>query len=338
MTIKDIAQIAGVGISTVSRALNDYPGINEATKEKILQIVEKYHYFPNGNAKILKQTSTNNVSIVVKGIANPFFEGIIEQIQHDLEQSGFNALLTFIDECDDEIKEAMRLYSEKKPEGIIFLGGTSDRFLKELDYFPIPCVVSTVYVKFPKGGNKSCICVDDKAATEKAMDYLISMGHRQIAILGGKRHNLDGIDLRYEGAVASLKRNGITFDERYYVESKFSLNDAYQMTSLFLVPDSTITALFAMSDIMAIGAAKAITDAGLQVPDDISIIGYDGIDMSYFYNPSLTTIRQPAKEIASRSVEILTERIHDKSSKNEYSNLVLLGTQLVEGNSVKRMN
>jgi LacI family transcriptional regulator len=334
LTIKDIARLAGVGVSTVSRALNNYPDVNEETKLKILEIVEKYNYFPNANAKNLKQSVTNNVSIVVKGTANPFFEVIIEQMQHDLERRGYNALVNYIDERSDEIKEATQLYNEKKLEGIIFLGGTAGRFAKELSKFLIPCVVSTVFVPLPEDGNKACVCVDDKAAAAMAIDYLISLGHTNIAMIGGERGNNDGIDLRYEGAIESFRKKGLTFDDKYYIESKFSLDEAYKAMSELLVPNTPITAVFAMSDIMAIGAAKAVTDAGLSVPGDISIIGYDGIDMSYFYNPSLATIKQPAKEIAKESVDILVNNINGDEVK---SNLILLSTQFVKGNSVKQL-
>ena len=334
MTIKDIAKLAGVGVSTVSRALNNYQDVNEGTKRRIMDIVAACNYSPNVNAKNLKQSLTNNISIVVKGTANPFFEAIIEQMQYELGKNRFNALVNYIDERSDEIKQASRLYYEKKLEGIIFLGGIAGRFAEELPKFQIPCVVSTVFVSLPDQGNKACVCVDDKAAAAKAMDYLISMGHKKIAIIGSERGNCDGIDLRFEGAVESLHRHGLSFDEHYYAASKFSMREAYQAMSKLLVPDFPFTAVFAMSDSMAIGAAKAITDSGLHIPDDVSVIGFDGIEMAYFYNPSLATIKQPTKEIARRSVEVLTSNI---SGSGEQPNTILLGTQLVKGNSVKKV-
>jgi len=334
LTIKDIAQLAGVGVSTVSRALNNYPDVNEETKQKILAIVEKYNYSPNQNAKILKQNATNNVSIVVKGSANPFFEVIIERMQQDLEKHGYNALVNYIDERSDVISEASKLNVEKKLEGIIFLGGTAGRFEKELTKFRIPCVVSTVYVPLPPDCNKACVCVDDRAAAAMAMDYLVENGHRHIAIIGGERGNRDGIDLRFEGAMESLRKHGIEFDERFYAESKFSLSDAYSAMSRLLFPGTPITAVLAMSDIMAIGAAKAITDSGLKIPDDISIIGYDGIDMAYFYNPTLATIKQPANELARISVDILIRLINGEKIE---SNQIQLETEMIKGCSVKRI-
>lgn len=332
LTIKDIAKMAGVGVSTVSRALNNHPDVNDETKQKILEIVEKYNYSPNANAKILKQSVTNNIGIVVRGSANPFFEVIVERMQQALKKKGYNALVTYIDELSNEIKEAAQLNNEKKLEGIIFLGGTASRFEAGLSKFRIPCVVSTSYVSFPEKGNKACVCVDDRAAAWKAMEYLICQGHKHIAMIGGKRGNHDGIDLRFQGAVECMRAHGLSFDERYYIESKFSLDGAYKGMSALFVPGLPITAVFAMSDIMAIGAAKAITDTGLKIPEDISIIGFDGIDISYFYNPSLATVKQPAKEIAVKSVEILLNNINgDELSPKE----VLLETQLLKGNSVR---
>lgn len=332
-TIKDIAKLAGVGVSTVSRALNNHPDINGKTKDKIMEIVEKYNYSPNENAKHLKLSVTNNVSIVVKGTSNPFFESIVENMQYDLEKKGYNALVSYIDEHGDEIRTAMKLYTEKKLEGIIFLGGSSKKFNTELSKFHIPCVVSTVFVPELPPDGKACVSVDDKAAAHKALDYLISSGHRNIGIIGGKR-GYTNTDLRYQGAIESFAANGLVFDHNHYVVSKFSLESSYRAMTELLQKDATITAVFAMSDTMAIGAAKAITDAGLSIPEDISIIGFDGIEISRFYNPSLATIQQPAKEIAKISVKVLIENITGECETNQ----VLLDTQLIKGSSVKKID
>jgi LacI family transcriptional regulator len=331
-TIKDIAKLAGVGVSTVSRALNNHPDINKKTKDKIMEIIEECNYSPNENAKHLKLSFTNNISIIVKGTANPFFENIVEQMQYDLGRKGYNAIVNYIDEHGDEIKTAMKLYNEKKLEGIIFLGGSSKKFNTELSKFHIPCVVSTVFIPDLPLDKTACVSVDDKAAAGKALDYLITYGHKNIAIIGGKR-GYTNTDLRYQGAVESFAKHGLAFDDEKYMVSKFSLESSYNAMAALLEKDRTITAVFAMSDTMAIGAAKAITDAGLSIPEDISIIGFDGIDIAHFYNPTLATIKQPAKEIAKISVKVLIENILGECENNK----VLLDTQLIKGNSVKRL-
>ncbi|HEX3018302.1 MAG TPA: LacI family DNA-binding transcriptional regulator [Caproicibacter sp.] len=334
LNITDIAKLAGVGVSTVSRALNNYPDVSAETKQRVLDIVKKYNYFPNDNAKNLKQIATNNINIIVKGKGNIFYEGIIEQMQYELARRGFHALVAYIDEQSNEISEAIRLNHEKKPEGVIFLGGTAKRFANELKDFNVPCVVSSGYVPFPQNSTKGCVCIDDKAAAYSAVEYLIEQGHTNIAILGGQLGNGGGTELRYTGAMECMHKHGMKFDKSRYLVSKFSLSDAYKAVSTILVPNNPVTAVFAMADVMAIGAAKAITDAGLRVPDDISIIGFDGIDMSYFYNPSLATIKQPAKEVANKSVEMLVDKMNGELNK---PNIVVLDTQLIKGNSVKRL-
>lgn len=334
MNIKDIAKLARVGVSTVSRALNNYPDVSIKTKQRVIEIARQYNYIPNENAKNLKKIATNNINVIVKGKENHFLESIIEQMQYELSLNGFHALVTYIDERNDEINEAIRLNNEKKPAGMIFLGGTAQRFMNGLEMFDIPCIVATVYVPFKVGGIKACVCVDDKMAAYSAVEYLIDQGHTKIAIMGSKLGNGDGIDLRYLSAKECMKKHGIEFNQAWYLETKFSLVDSYKAMSKILVPDIPVTAVFAMSDVMAIGAAKAINDAGLHVPDDISIIGFDGIDMSYFYNPTLATIKQPAKEIAHKSVELLVHRIEGKTDE---ASVIFLSTQLIKGNSVKRI-
>lgn len=321
-------------MSTVSRALNDYPDVSQETKQRILKIVETYHYRPNGNAKNLKQSSTNNVNIVVKGRGNPFFEGIVEQMQSRLARKGLHALVTYIDERSDEIEEAVRLCHEKKPEGIIFLGGVASRYAESLRNFTVPCVVSTVYVPFQEDDVHGCVCVNDEEAAGSAVEYLIRRGHRQIAILGGQLGNADGIERRYNGAVRVMREHGIAFDAAYYRASKFSLKDAYQGTQDLLDSGAPFTALFAMSDVMAIGAAKAIIDSGRRVPEDISVIGFDGIAMSRFYNPSLATVQQPSREVADASVDLLVCKIKGEKAER---NVIFLPTRLIEGASVRRL-
>ena len=334
ITIREVAKIAGVSVSTVSRVINDMPDVNRQTKIKVLQIIEEHGYVPNATAKTLKQMTTNIIGLVVKGISNPFFVPIVERIQLEISKTKYIPLVHYIDESDDEVLAASSLVAERKALGVIFLGGNPQAKMKTVSRLKVPCVLATLSIKAPEHKNISCVGVNDIEAAGKAIDHLIDSGHRRIAVLGGRRLAHDLIWDRYEGIRQSFASHGLLFSDDLYIESMFSLKDAYNAMSRALAgKQPPFTALFAMSDLMAIGAMRAIFDHGLQVPDDISVIGFDGIEIAAYYNPPLTTIRQPYEEIARRSAELIIQNILGENLEQT----IELSTEIVIGASVRKL-
>jgi LacI family transcriptional regulator len=331
-TIKDIARISGVGVSTVSRVINDYYGVSEETKEKVLKVVEQCGYIPNSNAKNLKQLSTQIVCIIVKGVLNPFFSGIVIELQKSVEAGGYVPLVSYIDETEDEIRCASQLLKEKKAEGIIFLGGSAVNREDELKKLNSPCVFVTSSARNCNIPALSSVAIHDKLASKNAVKYLLDSGHKDILVVGGAIFQKDLIYERFEGVLEAYAERGRVFDkENMYIESKFSYQSTYKVMSEYLTLKKSFTAIFAMSDIMSIGIAKCLIDNGLKIPEDISIIGFDGIDEAKFYNPTLATIKQPCLDIAEKSVELLIKSMED----NTFSQHVQLEGKLVKGSSVK---
>ncbi|HBN85522.1 MAG TPA: LacI family transcriptional regulator [Clostridiales bacterium] len=334
LTIKEISRLANVSVSTVSRVLNNKYDVSEQTKKKVLEIINQYNYIPNSNAKQLKQICSNIICIIVKGTQNLFLEPIVEEIQSEISKTKYIPLIHFIDENESEIDEACRLITKKKPVGIIFLGGSPSLKADQFKDIGVPCVFATVSAEGLNLDNISSVCIDDKAAAKKAVDYLFEMGHRDIAILSGRLLDKDSIFKRFMGAMESYREHGVEFNEKHFIQSKFTYDDAYAAVDHSLKPDQPkYTAIFAMSDIMAIGATKAIFNNGLSVPNDISIIGFDGISLTQYYNPTLATIKQPSVEIAHKSIELLIQNIESNMSSHN----VVLGTELIKGNSIKCM-
>ncbi len=332
ITIREVAKIAGVSVSTVSRVINNMPDVNPDTRIRVGRVVDEYGYIPNASAKNLKQIRTNILCIIVKGIQNPFFAAIVEEIQSEIGKTKYIPLVHYIDESDDEVKTAASLTSEKKALGIIFLGGTPSRKAKAIAKLKVPCVLTTMSTGGLNIRNASSVCVNDFESAGKAIAYLIDRGHRKIAVIGGVRLGKDQIWDRYAGAMKSFEEHGIPFDEDLYFDSKFTFEDSHAAMKRALAEGrKRFTAVFAMSDIMAIGAIRAICDAGLNVPGDISVIGYDGIKLAGYYNPTITTVRQPAEEIARKSAELLIQNIRGENVGKS----LLLDTVIVEGASVR---
>lgn len=332
-TIKDIARLSDVGVSTVSRVLNNKPDVKEETRQRVLKVIKECNYYQNNNAKHLKQRNTHNISIVVRGRKSIFLNDIIEKMLTYSKKFDYNFFTEYIDETDSEFDIAKRLYAERKIEGIIFLGGDPVGKRQELEIMKIPCVYSTVSASEINLDFVSSVCVDDRLSAKQAVDYLFEMGHKNIAILGSPVTKMNTVGIRYQGVIDSFKDHGFEFSEKNYIESNFSFHNSYDSVKKIFEKENDYTAIFAFSDIMAIGAAKAVLDVGKKIPEDISIIGYDGISLMSYYNPTLTTIKQPSDEIAKKSIDLIIGIIEKKESKN-----IVVETEFIKGNSVKNIN
>ena len=228
----------------------------------------------------------------------------------------------------------MRLCKERKPLGVLFLGGNPQYFEAEFAQVTVPSVLVTNRGDMLGFDNLASIATDDEAAAEEAVNYLLCQGHRNIGIIGGDRHVSRTAKQRFMGCVRSFEKHGLEFDaENYYEQGRFSFESSYTATKRLLEKNLPLSAVFAMSDTMAVGAIRAICDAGKRVPDDISVMGFDGITLAEFYNPKIATIRQGYKEIAERSTKVLLDMI----DRGESASHEIIPFQLVEGESVKRI-
>lgn len=309
MTIVDIAKEAGYSVSTVSRVLNGRRDVSPKTREKIMGIVEAHRFVPNNNAKHLKQSVSKSILVLVKGISNMLFANVIEAIQETVGDSDYTLRVHYLDEDFNEVQEAVRMCREHKPLGILFLGNNDQNFDKEFGQVNVPCVLVTGKGEGLGFQNLSSVSTDDVAAAEEAVDYLFDHGHRYIGVIGGDMEMSSPSRYRKIGCKKSFEKHGYTFKEDYYATARFSYDSAYKAMNHLLEKKMPLTAVFAMSDVMAIGAMRAIFDAGLRIPEDISIIGFDGTLLADYYNPKIVTIRQGYDKIARRSVEILLSMI-----------------------------
>ena len=309
MTIKDLAEKTGYSVATVSRVLNNYPNVSAKAREEINRIVAESGFQINVNAQQLKQHA-NSILVVVKGTGNELFSEMVETIQNQVAKTHYPLYVDYIDEDNNEVLRAVQLCREKKPLGILFLGGNSQNFQKDFDKIDIPCVLVSNDASRLPFSNLSSVCTDDRQAARCAMDSLIALGHRNIVIVGGDREASDTSRLRYLGCLDSFRNHGIAFDEeRDYQGVRFSYRDGYNATQRLIADGRKFTALFAMADVMAIGAVRALHNNGLRVPRDVSVMGFDGLALSSFLVPQLSTVAQWASRMAQRSTELLIERI-----------------------------
>ena len=311
MTIKDLAEKSGYSVATVSRVLNNQPNVSDKARREINRLVEECGFQINTNAQQLKQHA-NSILVVVNGTSNEMIAEMIETIPAQIGQSQYPLYVDYIDEDSNEVLRAIQLCREKKPLGILFLGGNSQNFLRDFGKIGIPCVLVSNDASGLPFDNLSSVFTDDRQAARCAMDSLIAMGHRKFVIVGGDREVSDTSRLRYEGCLQSFRNHGIEYDEELdYQGVRFSYHDGYQATQQLLANDRKFTALFAIADVMAIGAIRALYNNGLRVPRDVSVMGFDGLMLGSFLVPQLSTVIQSAREMARRSVELLINQIEN---------------------------
>ena len=310
MTIKDLSAITGYSVGTISRVLNNQPNVSEKARQVILDAARETGFQLNSNAKQLKQHHSNSILVLVKGRSNMLFADLLDAFQSRTADIGVPLMLELMDENTNEVRRAVQLCMEKKPMGVLFLGGNREHFLADFDKIDRPCVLVTNEAAGMPFENLSSVSSDDVLAGRMAMETLIALGHRRIAIIGGDVNVSETARMRYRGCMEAFRTHGIEFDEKQDYESiHFTYVDAYQAAKNLLARDRAYTAIFAMADVMAIGAIRALQDAGLRVPEDVSVMGFDGLEVGAYTNPRLATITQNVEQLADRSIRLLWENI-----------------------------
>lgn len=311
LTIRDIARLAGVSVTTVSRVLNHRPDVNPETRSRVEAIIRENHFVGNSNARGLKQNN-EMIAMVVRGRSNPFLGSLAESI---LEQTGDmqDSLITeYIDEKDDEFLTALRITRQNTVKGLIFVGSLIDERVHAIRGLDIPVVFTTVNAETSALRQAASVSIDDRAMGRMVAEELLSRGHRRIAVFGSNPVAGDSLAMRFHGFCEAFSDHGLTFNPDDYRESRFSYESGYKTARDFFRDNHQVTALFAMSDTVAVGAIRALRDLGLSVPEDISVIGFDGIDIAEYTLPRLTTVEQPVDEIARRSVSLLLNMLDNK--------------------------
>ena len=333
MTIKDIARQCSVSVSTVSRVLNDRPDVSDDVRRKVLSAIKASNYIPNNSARDLVRTKSDAIGLIVRGVSNPFYTDIIRTIESTITDAGFTMVMQQIGACDDEVKCGAVMEREKRLRGIIFLGGRFDYTPDDLAMLNVPfvcCSYSNRYGTLTEG-EYSSVSIADMENACRATRYLIENGHRRIAALITRPDDHSISQLRYEGYCKALTDAGITPDDALVIcTDTFNIQAAYQAMNRALDSGMDFTAVFAISDNMAIGAMRALRDAGRRIPEDCSVIAIDGLELSAYIEPPLTTLCQPMDEMGRRSAEILLDMVQRKGSHA----CELLPTTLRRGGSV----
>lgn len=301
ITIKDIARVAGVSHTTVSRALNGNPLINKETRERIARIAADMNYIPNYSAKslVMKKSYTIGLffSSIEQGTSASFLADAIKGINHALDEN-YNLTVSGIDSLNGFEGIHPRRY-----DGILIMSqsDTDNAFIYHVKQSGIPMVVLNRQLDDPGIPN---VTADDREGVKMAIDYAIAEGHRKLAIIEGKS-GFRSSDLRRQGFLDSLIANGLPPIPEYFSPGDYSIESGYtQMSRLLTLPDPP-TLVFCSNDDMAIGAMNACYDRKITIPEQVSLIGFDDIMFARYTNPALTTVRKPVADIGELGTKLL---------------------------------
>lgn len=333
MTIKDVAERCGVSVSTVSRVLNNHPDVSEAIREKVMAVVQELHYVPNNSARDLVKPKSDAIGLVVRGVGNPFFTGVIRAIEHTITEAGYTMVLHQIRSGEDELREGAELARSKRLLGLILLGGCFDYTPEQTASLGVPFVCCSFTNSFGtlRKDQFSSVSINDQKEAYRAVRMLTERGHKKIAVLLDSIRDHSISQLRYMGYCQALEESGIFLDSDLVEETvTYEMTDGYAGMERLLKRRDDFTAVFVISDAMAVAAMKALHDHGKRIPEDCSVVAIDGIDMSAYMVPTLTTLVQPQEEMGESAVRILVDIVEGRAGNRH----LLLETAPREGGSV----
>jgi LacI family transcriptional regulator len=314
VTLKDIAERAGVTTATVSMVINNKPNISEATKKKVLAIASELNYYPNIIARGLATKRSNAIGVIVPNLASGFIMRIMEGIKNTLRNASYTVILfDTIGQGVDEYKLFQRVVYEGRVDGVIVITASSTE--EELSLFKkekIPCVLVA-----KRSDNLDSIYVNNKTGSYDAVKYLISKGHQHIALITINRRNLN-IEERIDGYRVALNEHGLPFTQDLIFEvTSDSITDGVHIANKILSRNQADgkrpTAVFSpVGDMTAIGMIMEFKKRGLKVPDDIAVVGYDDVPAAVVVEPALTTVRQPKLEMGDLAINLIIDKIEKR--------------------------
>ncbi|GGH16455.1 LacI family DNA-binding transcriptional regulator [Paenibacillus segetis] len=349
MRSEDIAKLAGVSRSTVSRVINNYPNVPAATREKVLRIIEQHHYEPNSFARALAGKGTDTIGLFAISMnenedesriyQNSYFAPIVDIVVDTANAQGFYVLIHTIYSPDD-FQKVKQAFQQKRIDGGILVGTQRDiNFVSDMLGEGAPLVlidydITEIINERLDKDHLSIINSRDYEGTVEAIEYLINLGHQEIGIIKGRMSTFSGRErfLAYEN---TLKKHGLPIHDHFVLSGDFLKENAYREVVRMLDSGKLPTALFCSNDAMAISAMDALIQHGVTIPDDISIVGFDDALLASHVSPKLTSVRLPIDEMSRAAVEKIIELC--QSGQSAFST-ISFPTQLIVRDSCKSLS
>jgi len=307
--MRDISKKAGVSVTTVSHVINETRIVSDELRLRVLSAMEELRYRPNALARSLRRGETTTIGLIVPNNANPFFSEIARGIEDTTYKEGYSLILC---NSDDDVSRELRYTRtliDKQVDGIIFVAaGGSEDSLQLLDDRNVPFVIVDRNISSVSADS---VLIDNRSGGEQATDHLLQLNHRRIGCITGPSNLNSSID-RVVGYIDTLKRAELKIDNNLIVKGNFDFDSGYRCANELFALKKPPTAIFACNDMMAIGAIRAAEDADIEVPSQLSVVGFDGIPLAKYVTPPLTTVQQPKHELGQIASELLLSRIQNK--------------------------
>jgi DNA-binding LacI/PurR family transcriptional regulator len=310
MTMKDISVESGVSMATVSRAIHFPHLVRPETRNRIYRVMDKLQYVYNATAGDLSRNRSSIIGVIIPTSKSLIFSSSLVALQEVAQENNYSLIIGSSRYDTRTERKLLQQFKERRLSGMILTGFVmgQESSIKELIQSGIPCVV--IWDKLA-GGELSYVGFDNFKATYSMTEYLIRLGHRHIGLIIGPFSKVERVRKRLDGFKAALEDHGLTYRPEWVLEKEPTLIDGKEAMKILLASAQRPTAVFAASDSLALGAMAAVREAGLKIPDDISLAGFDDVDVSAYFNPPLTTIRVPAYEIGLMAMKILLEMVND---------------------------
>ena len=306
-TIRDVARLAGVSTATVSHVLNETRAVSEDLRERVRVAMDALNYRPNAVARSLRVSETMTIGLIVPDVEIPFFARYARSIERVAAQAGYNVIL-----CNSnwQLSEELRYLDHllaRRVDGLICISAS----MTATHVGPIlRRNAPVIWLEESRPGDQfDSVVLDNSKGAYLATTHLIELGHTRIACIVGPVISQLGLD-RIDGYRKALAKYGLVYDERLQQSADYTAQGGYRATQALLELDDRPTAVFSFNDLMAMGALKSITEHCLQIPNDVAVIGFDGIALTEHTCPPLSTIEQPITEMSTRAIEMLIERIN----------------------------
>ena len=328
-TIQDVAALAGVSVATVSRVLNDSPRVSPEARTRVVEAIDRLDYRPNLLGRNLRRTETRMVLVVLPTIGNPFYARIVQGVEDTAHKEGYNVLLCNTGSDPGRERLYLGMLSQRLADGAILMAPELDVGEMERLCRSHPLVQCCEYLE---GAAVSHVTIDNRAAARDAVRHLVSLGHLRIGMVSCRNHFVSTRN-RFEGYKDALAEAGIPFDPESVEYGDYGFESGRRAAARLLdLPGARRpTALVAISDLMALGAVRAVQEAGLSVPKDIAVVGFDNIVYASMGEPQITTIAQPQYELGRTAMEILLRQLRGESSAPE--NVSIAHELLIQGST-----
>jgi LacI family transcriptional regulator len=327
VTLRDIARVTGVSVNTVSRALTGKSDVNAETKVRVQAAAERLGYQPNMAARSLVLGRTRSLGLVVSDCTNPFYATLIRAVEDVAYRSGYSLLLATSNETGKREAAALQMLGERRIDGLLLspvaveaphlgpiLGGT------------LPCVLLT---RRPTGYKGLFVGTDNGHAAELATRHLLELGHQRIAHVTLSDGGISA-QMRLQGYRRELARASIPPDRRLELAAPQTIEGGRAVACLLLAQERRPTAVFTYNDLQAVGLLLGLRDAGIKVPEEMSVLGFDGIDIGEVVYPPLTTMSQPIDKIGRLGAQLLVDALASRSQRRQH---VLPATLVVRGST-----